>query len=55
MLPLSPCYVVKNKRVPEAPGPFCRPGNSQSLGQDIASGVDGCEPEGSGRHEFQRR
>ena len=37
MLPLSPCYVVKNKRVPEAPGPFCRPGNSQSFADYITT------------------
>ena len=28
----------KNKRAPEAPGPFCRPGNSQSLERHIAGG-----------------
>ncbi len=28
----------KNKRAPEAPGPFCRPGNSQSFGPYIGAG-----------------
>ena len=28
----------KNKRAPEAPGPFCRPGNSQSFDRHIAAG-----------------
>jgi len=31
MLPLTICDSWKNKKAPEDPGPFCRPGNAQSF------------------------